>query len=71
MNTTRLRELCDAAGKGALRDEELRELVGLAREAVDEIETAHILLDSYKVVSTSGRKPLDVGDRIERMRANS
>ena len=33
MNITRLRELCDAFDKGTLRGEEMRELVGLAREA--------------------------------------
>lgn len=32
MTTTRLRELCDAAEKGALRGEEMQELVTLARE---------------------------------------
>ena len=35
VNAARLRELCDAADVGALRGEELRELVALAREACD------------------------------------
>ncbi len=34
MNITRLRELCDAFDKGALRGEEMRELVGLARQTL-------------------------------------
>ncbi len=35
MNTTRLRELCDAFDAGALQGEEMRELVALAREAAE------------------------------------
>lgn len=38
MNITRLRELCDAFDKGALRGEEMRELVGLAREAASALD---------------------------------
>jgi hypothetical protein len=48
MNTERLRELCDAADAGALRGEEMRGLVALAREAgarIHELENAvHKLL---------------------------
>ena len=40
MNTTRLRELCDAFDKGALRGDEMRELVALAREAAKLAEEA-------------------------------
>lgn len=52
MNTTRLRELCDAFDAGALRGEELRELVGLARLAADKIgpfvtSNDPVLIDIY------------------------
>lgn len=50
MNTTRLRELCDAFDAGALLGDEMRELVGLAREAADDA-------DRYQRASDELRHP--------------
>ena len=47
MNTTRLRELCDAFDAGALRGEEMRELVALVREACDNATKARQTLQWF------------------------
>lgn len=56
VNTTRLRELCDAFDAGALREEEMRELVTLAREAARDVEKLQDEVNSPSKYDYSGIK---------------
>ena len=64
MNTTRLRELCDAFDAGTLRDEEMRELVGLAREAARIIIMALVAAHAWNAIREISRASFDHKEAI-------
>ena len=59
MNTTRLRELCDAVENGSARQEDVQELARLARDMLARIEHAGELLGLAAHVQPKTRKQYD------------
>lgn len=59
MNIARLRELCDEADKGALRDGEFKELVGLAREAAKTLALVRAAAHGWNAIREIARASFD------------
>ena len=62
MNIARLRELCDAFDKGALRGEEMQELVALAREAASTLSKAH---ETVRMHEQHCARAFDIGSYVD------
>lgn len=62
MNTTRFRELINAAEDGSLRTGEAREFMSLAREACDTHSTAEKQIEMFRALNA---RELPCGHKVE------